>query len=727
MSTDSHQEAGKLSLRPRARLLRTFGNELISNESVAIIELVKNSYDADANGVIIRFDGQLSLGQGCIEVIDNGHGMLIETILAAWMEPATSFKRGNTRSPKYKRRMTGEKGIGRFASSKLANTLEVISRKEGQDKESRVLFDWREYDDESKYLDEIESLWEVGTPTEILPEGIFNQTWDEYQELPVEDWNHGTILRMTELKEVWTANKIRDLRTSLSRLIPPKLKSLDVPQVDDFHILLIVPDEFVDLSGPIGPSDILEKSPYEITGEIDSIGNFHLEGQMLGQPFEKNGTFVMRDNRVPSCGPLRIELRIWDLDATGITELARSFNSTQKNIREELNKVAGFNVYRDGFRVLPYGERHNDWLRLDVRRVNNPTLRLSNNQILGFVLISADENPQLLDQTNREGFVESIALNDLRDVLIRVLAEIEPKRWELRHPVKSSEEKKSKKGLFNQFGIDALGDAIKKRHADDSELQDLLKETEADLKEKVDEVQHVLARYHRLATLGTLVDTILHDGRAPLSKVKNEAALARKALQKSRPSDSEKLSTISDSIEIIEMQSESLATVFRRLEPFAGRKRGRPVKNILENIIRNAFGVLESEITQLGVEVILPSTETHVTVDSPEIQEVIINLLSNSLYWLGEIPKEDRKIVVEVTRPIPASVEILFSDSGPGVQIDSRHLIFEPYFSRKLDGVGLGLAISGEIVKDYYDGDLELCDSGPLSGATFRVTLNKRV
>lgn len=727
MSIILNSDSGRLALRPRARLMRTFGNELISNEFVAIIELVKNSYDADATCVIIRFTGTLIPGQGQVEVIDNGHGMKIETILATWMEPATSFKRTETRSPTFGRRMTGEKGIGRFASSKLADTLEVISRRTNSAEEARVMFDWRQYDDDAKYLDEIESLWEVAAPSEIVPEGIFTTASVELDDANVDAWTSGTILRMERLKDTWTREKFRKLRTALSRLVPPKLKSKQAPKFDDFQIIVALPDEFADLSGSVGPSDILERSPYDVTGEIDEIGNYHLVGQLQGNLFEASGRFKLKDDRLPTCGPLHLELRIWDRDATGLAELARSFNSTQKNIREELDNVAGFHIYRDGFRVLPYGERDNDWLRLDSRRVNNPTLRLSNNQILGFVLISADRNPYLRDQSNREGLMESTATEDLRELLILCLSEVEPRRWALRHPPKAKGEKTNKQSLFQGFSLSTLGDAIKKRHSEDQELQELFSDKEAEIKVNVDEVQQVLARYHRLATLGTLVDTMLHDGRAPLTMVKNEAGLAKKTLGKAKLSPTDKLRAVEDAIDVIASQSESLATVFRRLEPFAGRKRGRPAKVLLENIIRDAFAVVATETLQVAAKVSLPTSSTEVTVDSAELQEVLINLILNSLYWLREVPKDQREITVTISRPKESSVEILFSDSGPGVSPEIRDLIFEPYISKKPDGVGLGLAISGEIVKEYYDGDLELCASGPLSGATFRITLNKRV
>jgi C4-dicarboxylate-specific signal transduction histidine kinase len=109
------------------------------------------------------------------------------------------------------------------------------------------------------------------------------------------------------------------------------------------------------------------------------------------------------------------------------------------------------------------------------------------------------------------------------------------------------------------------------------------------------------------------------------------------------------------------------------------------------------------------------------------LQEVIINLLSNSLYWLRQVPKGRRAIVVQCSRPQPGELEIVFADSGPGIPDKNKQSIFEPYFTTKTDGVGLGLVIAGEIVRHYYDGSLELLDAGPLAGAVFRVLLRKRI
>jgi C4-dicarboxylate-specific signal transduction histidine kinase len=129
----------------------------------------------------------------------------------------------------------------------------------------------------------------------------------------------------------------------------------------------------------------------------------------------------------------------------------------------------------------------------------------------------------------------------------------------------------------------------------------------------------------------------------------------------------------------------------------------------------------------VGALVELPETYTAVTVDEAEIQEVIVNLLQNSLYWLREVPKGERAITVQIHRLTRGELEIIFSDSGPGIPDENWDMIFDPYFSTKSNGVGLGLTIAGEIVSDYYDGTLELMKEGPQPGATFRILLRRRV
>ena len=132
-------------------------------------------------------------------------------------------------------------------------------------------------------------------------------------------------------------------------------------------------------------------------------------------------------------------------------------------------------------------------------------------------------------------------------------------------------------------------------------------------------------------------------------------------------------------------------------------------------------------ISSADVEVTLPSSSHEVTIDRTELQQVLVNLIENSVYWLGRSRKKVKRIAISVLRNDDGSLSVIVEDSGPGVSADNVDLIFDPYFTTKPDGGGLGLAIAGEIVEDYYDGALELLTPGPLGGARFQATLRKRV
>lgn len=754
MATDkTPPPAPGIGLRPRARLLRTLGEELISNEVVAVIELVKNAYDADATRVLIRFSGPIEIGKGKIEVIDNGHGMALDTVKTVWMEPATASKRGKKirRTDKFKRRYLGEKGIGRFASSRLANELEVISRTAGASKEVYGLFDWRQFDDDEKYLDQILILWDERTPIDLTPGGVIDELWSGEALPSASKRERGTVLRMAGLKQTWENQHFDDLRRGLARLVSPSFSKKDEATKDPgFEVELALPPQFGQFSSKVEPPAILRHPHYSVRGSVALDGSFNLTYKVIAEGTQdpikgrfvrvKNarGEFELRnfneielpkdkkanlDTREVESGPLSIELRVWDRDELG--NVVQKTQSTIKDIRGDLDAVAGINIYRDGFRVLPYGEPQDDWLRLDIRRVQNPTLRLSNNQIYGVVHISADSNPNLRDQSNREGLDDNQALQDLRDILTDVLSRLEVLRYSARP--RAAKADRPVGGLFSGFDFKSLSDFVASRLPQDKEAKQLIAKTEQAFGGQLKELQTVLARYQRLATLGQLIDHVLHEGRQPIAAINSEAALGLEDARRAANNGHDFLSKATGRFTVIRKQGDVLSIAFKRMEPFGGRRRGRPAQLYLEEIIRDAFAVFEEDIRRLNVDTSLPRTQTLVRIDPAELQEIIINLLQNSLYWLGQTDKGDRQIAVRVERKATDHVDITFSDSGPGIPAENRELIFEPYFSTKAEGVGLGLSIVGEIVSDYYEGSLQLLKRGPLKGANFLITLRKRV
>lgn len=337
-----------------------------------------------------------------------------------------------------------------------------------------------------------------------------------------DDREHGTVLRMEELRTDWPRGRFVELRTALSRLVSPFADAAGGPGPGtDFQISIDVPAPNEDLSGPIGPPEALRDPHYYLAGEIDERGRYRFRRRIgrAGAEREIEGELRASDRRLPSCGPLTIELRVWDRDASSLREVAEQIGLKLRDFRRGLDELAGVSIYRDGFRVFPYGERGDDWLGLDLRRVQQPTRRLSNNQIAGYVAISREMNPQLRDQTNREGLMQNAELEDLRDLVLGALQLIEEPRWRLRRGQRerrAADGDRGRSNVFSAFDLDDLRGAVRDKIGPDRDIDDAFDEKQRDVEAGVEEVRELLGGYSRLASLGRLVDAILHDGRAPL-------------------------------------------------------------------------------------------------------------------------------------------------------------------------------------------------------------------
>jgi len=670
-----------------------------------------------------------------IEVLDDGVGMSPETIVGTWLEPATPNRRRQQQSAEG-RRILGEKGVGRFAAAKLSRELEIISRPEDSD-EVTLRIDWSDFEDENAYLDQVPIIWTAGKPVVFAPSGEVTKLWQNaarhYQPDGTQsattvqpNGDRGTLIRMHRTRVTWNKKLISDLRTSLSRLISPfgSLQGL----ASEFTIVLEVPDNFGISSGPITPPEELERPHYRLAAFVDANGYAH--GEML----LKDGTQVTIDRQLVNsegalpvrCGQFTIQLLAWDRDSESLSTITDGLSA--RSVRGILDRAAGVSIYRDGFRVLPYGEFADDWLRLDLRRVQSPTRALSNNQIVGYLLIGRDENPALIDQTNREGIVDGPALEDLRSAVRQLLLLLENERYAIR----PRRPRQTAGGLLDRVDLSELRDAIASKIPGDQATVSMITDLQRELDERTEKVGQALARYHRLATLGQLIDRVVHELGQPLLASQQAAILGLEriegALSKELPAAyAHTIADLGRRFTIIREQGRVASDVIRRIEPFGGRRRGRPAPMNLEAAIGGAVALLDGDIKEVGAKVTPPQGSTMTTVDGTELQEVIVNLLTNSLYWLRRVPRGQRFVDIQTERNADGSLSVIVEDSGPGVDAENRERIFDPYFTTRENGVGLGLSIAGEIVSDYYGGELELLPPGELGGALFRATLRRRV
>lgn len=725
-----------------------------------MIELVKNSYDADASMVVLRFVGPLEVGQGSIEVWDNGSGMDVATLQDSWLDIAANNKQVQPLSAG-RRRVLGEKGIGRLAASRLGKELLLTTRMRDS-AEINLLIDWTAFDKEGAYLDEIEVAWEVNEAHQFVPNERSLNSLEPLTRL--QSMGHGTLLKIDKLEHGWGAEQFAELRTALTRLIRPQPRQAGVtappgsskatsttssPPVGNmpgnkvntlggFKIYLDlsdVPDSLGTFAGEIDVSPALKTPHYTISGSVSDSGLGQLK-YVQQNPYREevlSDAQLWSKKRPSQAGPFEIQIDVWDRDRSAIAQLLSGNDSGASpgstdltDFRSTLDQVAGISIYRDGFRVLPFGEKGDDWLGLDLRRVQSPTRRISNNQVIGYVHITADGNPDLKDQSNREGFLEGQSYTDLQDVVRTVLSELESRRYLARRSKKDSP-KQPRGGLFERFGLDELRSTLASSYPQDKRLITMLDEKSRDIDAGVSEMQNVLSRYSRLATLGSLVDRVLHDGRTVVTRLKNLARFGRRDLEKDSLSKDEKLSLAQRSNDQLSTQAEILSSLFNQIEPFGGRKRGRPKELKAKDLLERAAAILQLEADDLGVDIELEGEDITTRLDEAEALTVLVNLIQNAIYWASRSPAGTRRLVrASAKRNADSSITFSVSDSGPGVPDLAKNQIFDPYYSSKPNGIGLGLSIVGNIVEEIYEGELVLTTDSPLQGATFEATFRKR-
>ncbi len=673
---------GSIAFQPRARLLKLIGEELISDEVVAISELVKNSHDADAHKVTISFEG-VTGPDGIICIRDDGNGMDIDTLLGRWMEPAASTKVGRGRQvTRLGRRVLGEKGVGRFAADKLARHLTIVSRCPRRPEEVHAIVDWDQFDTDSLMLAEVLNRWEVRPAREID--------------------GHGTLLRMGGLRSQWTERMFRRLSLRLSRLLSPFRTDMDQ------FAIRIESDDFPEYSGELR-QDFLEKAPHRVEAEFDGEQTIAIalnNRRAIAQRWNGHGEL--------SCGPVRIRIFAFDLEGESLARIG-----PRMEVRAWLREWTGISIYRDGFRVWPYGEPHDDWLRLDQRRVNNPVEKLSNNQVIGFIDIGRDSNPDLMDQTNREGLIHNRALDDLRRLVGFVLQSIEAERQSIRHPLKrgtvTGEERtsgvESITARLENLARRAPGDAGQELRTIKARLQEQSLRDAADLKRMVEGYSGVAAIGQMTAGMLPVVPHELKRIRDQLERMK--AALAHRRIPEVR----ESIAGLDTSLASID---ETLRVI---LATSGSTERRRAIDLVAETAsYRHLVGPL---LCANGVEMELavPEGEVLRTEMRPENYYCLLQILtSNAIDWMRGIESPRIRLTV---RGLDDRCELIFSDSGPGVPYELAEKVFEPMFSRKEGGRGMGLTIARQMV-EAHGGRIGLIMDARRRGANFLVTLSRK-
>lgn len=695
------------------------GEQLIKNDRIALVELIKNSYDADASRAIIDFQGFgnpfKKTDHSMIAVVDDGLGMTEDVIRNHWLNPATAAKLGAKQENPVTakgRVMQGEKGIGRFAMFKIANAAKITTRAIDSQDEYVLEFDLSFLDEKSasgtakaagagaegppEFVDQIKVHLTRREPT------VFNGV-DTRGLLST----HGMRIELSGLRSNWTPSVVMRTYDEVARLRP---------LVPPSHLELIAPENQFEVAfqadGDALPFEVEvelklerlldDRAVLRVEGIFDSDTKsflFDVNGEEYPVDLESAEVRGLRtykkyfeDPRRPrdvrdiECGTFHFGFYVFDLLSTAPDEYR--LDKDQKNLVKE-HRIY---LYRDGVRVQPYGDAQDDWLQLDViRGTQGADQVLSNDQTVGFVYITQKENPELKDKTNREGLLESgHAFADFVAVLQIAVAHVRRTHFA---PYLEEQRRKRQPQVTPTSDVGALLGRLSRVDALPTGAAGLVARVEKAYVTEKDLMATQLHRLEDLAGVGLSVEAASHDIVASGTKA---LRLARGILQEVEELSPRNRVLERDVFSLIEF----LAFVSSRLQDiqglFVSTRQAKRQVNVSDYVARvqRIYGSLLGDrhvkvgITEKYAELMVMSTDA-------ALLQLLINLFDNSLYWLEASREANPEIQIVLDS---SKRQLIFADNGPGVSARDEPYIFEPFYSGKdADGKGLGLYIARQV------------------------------
>ena len=750
-----------LKIRPYARLLTMLGEQLIKNEQIALAELIKNSYDADADWVKVSFvnfgydekkKDIFKTPDSKIIIEDNGCGMGMDVIEDSWMNPATPNKKTRENeeiktTPKKYRIIQGEKGIGRFAILKLGRNIKITTRPEGQNTEYVIDYNLSQYDDdfltetekgedgkdkiiEKKiYIDNISIPVSEQNPIYLVKRKVVvNNTVFE------NDNEHGTIIEISNLKGEWSFDKIKVVNAESQKLESIFEKIFSEKKKEDLFEIgfecnsdrLLYSDETIkELSSLLENSAVLKitnglysEKDGRFTYKINnvpyalSLKDSQISGlSVFKERFAEKNLFDETEIRGTTCGDFKFNFFVFDFAA----EKESTYYLDKKD--KETIKEHRIYLYRDHIRVAPYGDPDNDWLEIDKKRgVGRAGDYLSNDQVVGFVDISKHGNPRLKDKTNREGLIEEgNATRDFIVLLHSFLLFIRQHAYrQYQERVKQQKEQQINKlrVVDNQFT--QLRDSIGENSKALAAYNDLYRSYQIEKKF----YQNRLDNTEDLAAVGLSVETASHDMSMMLTKGVDAIDNLIKDIDGGVLTDEQienELHSIRGLFSFVKDQMRDIQLMFK-----SSKQRRRPIRfeDLLEKVEKIYKRTLNREhieysVNKIGSPIVAKCTDA-------VILQLLINLFDNAVYWLATPDIVEKKIAITLDGE---KQQVIFSDNGPGIRDDDKPFIFEAFYSGKEDGRGLGLYIARQLLQrmGYSITLADIPSEHILSGANFVI------
>jgi len=713
-----------------AGIINRLGKELVGRHETAVSELVKNAYDADAKTVNLIFKDAWNPG-GTLIIDDDGIGMNREELINGFMRLSSSDKIHNPESPKYNRTRAGRKGIGRFATQRLGNKLTIITQKENLDSALKITIDWNRFETDR-------DLASISNSIEIIPKKKEEGTTLIIEDLR-EGWSDPTIKRVyrytSDLLQPFPLSKER--KEKIENKLDPGFKSSYYRDIESEENLIIDEEEA-----------FLKYALAEIEGYVleDGQGCWSLESEKL--EFSQEVFLIGKNKDLPESKfqfikGIHFKCYYFLYDSSLIPTQTMTF------IREVANERGGIRIYRNGFRVLPYGEKLNDWLGLDDSTARRVILSSHRNiNFFGFVEIT-DESGLLFDETSsREGLFDNEAFQELVGFVQRSILNAVLKIADLRGRKATTGQKNWLKPEKTSEKVDSAIEKIKQIFDEDNKtnnhsssgdpsdkkqkFEEAFEEFKQARQEEVFEKQKLIEELNMLrvlAGLGLVIGEFVHEVKRFLPGFDTDTKFLKKAVKD--------YSEALNRVERLEVNIKSFTAytsyfdraisrnVFRELEPIE-----------LRNAVNDFWDIVKKDIERSGIVFHQPMYEDFdlftIPMHPSEWASILFNFYTNSKKAIRRKGVKG-EIFIKCGRN-KDNVYLEFSDNGDGINKDHEEQIFNAFYttsgvsghrdsdSESLSGTGLGLKILKDIIESY-NGSIYVSSPEKKFNTTIRIEL----
>ena len=683
-----------------AGIIDRLGKELVARHETAVSELVKNAYDADATKVELLFKESYKVG-GVLEIHDNGLGMTREQLINGFMRLSSSDKLHFPRSPRYDRKRAGKKGIGRFSAQRLGEKLTIITQTLESEQALKVVFYWDDFmgDKELSFItNDIEFI--------------------------EKEKDEGTTLIIEQLIDSWSEAKIKRVYRYASEILQPfpisKPKKGSMLSNDlGFKLKCMVVNNGKKSIIANEETMFFKHALAEIDGYVDNEGYMYLSIKSKQLEYKEENILLNPNEPFESLKSVSLKAYHFIYNAGVISKQIETL------IREKSKTQGGIRLYRNGFRVLPYGEQQNDWLGLDAS-VRRRTILPShgNNNFFGFLEVNNDYGEQFEETSSREGLLKNKAFEELTDFGYKILTGAILKLAEIR-----GVKQKTNQEVWKKEPEEIITEAV-------DDLKEILEEVSFGDEKKLDD--DTLLRIEKIEAITENIETAQKQQKERQVDFIKEMNLLRilaalgltigefiheiKQYQFALKYDIESIET-NDSLEEIRKLNKRVKTNLEGLSTYVSyfdeafsenvQRELKPIE--LRTVVYALKSTINADSSKRKIEFIEPKFHGYnlytCAMHKSEWASILFNFYTNSRKAINRI-KVKGKIFIECGKK-RNSVYLEFSDNGDGIQLEKREKIFNAFYTtstpvgkvvknhEEMTGTGLGLKIVRDIITSY--------------------------